>query len=178
MWDFDKLPKEKSAELKKILADVKVSKQFKEYTELPVVERLEIMERVYSVLDKDEDWWEHFYRLEGYHYGQAGDATKAAAARRKSLDIIAKQLKGNSEATPRKLRMYVSGAMKHFLNDDKGALEDLQAALATQYANKSESAEDVKGAEAGLNSRITEYIEKIKSEKDKPRLFDKAGSDH
>src|SRR4051812_24857599 len=34
MWDFDKLPKEKLAAIRKVLTDVKVSKAFKDYQEI------------------------------------------------------------------------------------------------------------------------------------------------
>ena len=51
------------------------------------------MEKVYSVLDKEDSWWEDFYRIKGYHYGKAGDEKKASEARRLSLDLIQKQLK-------------------------------------------------------------------------------------
>jgi hypothetical protein len=177
MWDFDKLPKDKLPELKKILASVKVSKTFKEYTELSVTERLEIMEKVYFVLGKDEEWWESFYRVKGYHYGKEGNAAKAAEARRKSLELVQKELKNEKSQAPKKLLFYVSAAMKHFLNDDQGALEDLQKALATKYQEKNAKPEELQEAEDGLNARIKDYIEKIKSEKEKPRLFDKTGGD-
>lgn len=173
MWDFDKIPKEKLADIKNALTGVKVSKAFKEYTDLPITERLEIMEKVYSVLGRDDEWWESFYRVKGYHYGKEGNAAKAEESRRKSLDLIKKEIKNDKGKAPKKILFYVSGAMKHFLNDDKGALEDLQIALATKYQNKTESAEDVQGSEDGLNARIKEYVERIKSEKEKPRLFDK-----
>lgn len=176
MWDFDKLPKDKLPELKKILADVKVSKTFNEYREIPVTERLEIMEKVYSALGKDETWWEEFYRIKGYHYGKEGNAAKAAEARKKSLEYLQKDLKNEKSKTPKKLVLYVSGAMKHFLGDDKGALEDFQKAIETKYKAEGASAEDVKNAEEGLNGRLKEYIELVKSEKKKPRLFDKYGS--
>lgn len=168
MWDFDKLPKEKLPALKKILADVKVSKSFKTYMEISVSERLEIMEKVYSVLDKDEAWWETFYRVKGYHYHEEGNAAKAAEARKKSLELVQKELKNEKSEAPRKLLFYISAAMKHFLSDDKGALEDLQNALETKYQAKDAKPEDLKDAENGLNERIKDYIERIKSDK-KPR---------
>lgn len=179
MWDFDEIPKDKIPELKKILANVKISKPFKdkEYTQLPITERLEIMEKVYSVLGEDDGWWESFYRIEGYHYGVIGEKSRAAAARKKSLEFIAKFLSEPNSTRPKKLLLYMSAAMKHFLEDDKGALEDLNLALKTKYVNKEESAEDVKNAETGLNERINDYIAKIKSDKEKPRLFDKGGGD-
>lgn len=173
MWDFDKLPKDKLPQIKNILAKIKVSKEFKDYQEIPVTERLEIMQKVYSVLDKNEEWWETFYRVKGYHYGKAGGTDKAAEFRRKSLEYIQKELKNEKSETSKKILLYISAGMKHFLNDDKGALEDLQKALETKFAEKGASAEELKDAEEGLNERIKEYMAKIKSEKEKPRLFDK-----
>ena len=172
MWDFDKLPKDKLPALRTALAGTKTSKAFKEYTELPITERLEIMEKVYTVLGKDDDWWETFYRVKGYHYGKSGDTAKAAEARKKSLALIEKELANPKSKAPRKLLLYISASMKHFLGDDKGAMDDLKKALATPYANPTETAEEVKGAEAGLNERINDYVSRLGSEKAKPRLFD------
>ena len=177
MWDFDKLPKEKLPELKKVLTDIKVSKVFKEYTEIPVTERLEIIEKVYAVLGKDDSWWEDFYRIKGYHYGKEGKADQAAKARRKSLELVQKELKNEKSESPKKLLLYISGAMKHFLNEDKGALEDFDKALATKYQQKEGNPEEMKNAEEGMNVRIKEYVELIKSTDKKPRMFDKAESD-
>jgi len=173
MWDFDKLPKDKLPEIRKVLANVKVSKDFKEYTDLPVPERLAIMEKVYSVLGKSEDWWETFYRVKGYHYGKEGNIAKAAESRKKSLELLQKELKNEKSESPKKLLFYISASMKHFLNNDKGALEDLQKALQTKYQEKGAKAEKLKESEEGLNERIKDYTEKIKSKKQKPRLFDK-----
>lgn len=176
MWDFDELPKDKLPEIKKVLGGVKVSKNFKDYQEIPVTERLEIMEKVYSVLGKDDDWWETFYRTKGYHYGQAKNTEKAAEARRKSLELVQKELKDEKNEAPKKLLLYISAAMKHFLNDDKGALEDLQKALETKYAEKGATEEQLKNGEAGLNERIKDYIEKINSKDQKPRMLETSGN--
>lgn len=178
MWDFDELPKDKFADLRAALKNVTISKAFKKYTELPVTERLEIMEKVYKVLRKDDQWWEDFYRIKGYHYGGAGETAKAAEARKRSLELLQKDLKGTDERSPRKLIFYMSGAMKHFLNDDKGAIEDLEKALATKYAEKAGKAEEMKQAEDGLNERIKEYIERIKSPDKAPRLSEKSDHGH
>ncbi len=168
MWDFDEIPKDKIPALKAILADVKVSKQFDKYNEIPVLERLAIMEKVYTVLDTDDDWWNEFYRMQGYHYHEKGDEDKAAAARRKALALTEKQLKDEKGTTPKKLLYYISGAMKHFLKDDNGALADFQTGLSTKYVSKGESDEEQKNAETGLNERLNDYIKQIKSDK-KPR---------
>jgi len=177
MWDFDKLPKDKLTAIKKVLADVKISKGFKEYTEVPVTERLEIMEKVYTVLGKSDDWWESFYRVKGYHYGKRGDVAKATEERKKSLELTQKELNNAKSDTPKKLLFYISAAMKHFTNDDKGALEDLQKALVTKYEEKNAKPEQLKDAEQGFNERIKDYIEIINSKDNQPRKFDKHGAD-
>lgn len=177
MWDFDELPKDRLAALKKALEGVKVSKAFKDYQDVPVVERLEVMERVYAALGKDETWWEDFYREKGFHYAKAGLADKALEARKKSLEMVTKFIKEGKSETPLKLLLYVSAAMKHFTGDDKGALEDLQKALETKYQDKDAKPEDVQKSENGMNERIKDYIEQIKSDK-KPRMFDKDPNVH
>ncbi len=177
MWDFDKIPKEKIPAIRAILKDVKVSKQFKKYTEIPVSERLEVMEKVYGVLDKEESWWESFNRVKGYHYGQEGHSAKASEARKKSLKMIQTELKDSDSKIPRKILYYISGSMKHFLVNDKGAIADLEAAKKTMYDEEGAKADKIKNAEAGLNERIKDYIDKINSDK-KPRMTEKDGGGH
>lgn len=167
MWDFDKIPKEKIPAIKEVLAKL-TPKKFKEYTDLSVAERLEIMEKVYAVLDKDEDWWESFYRVKGYHYG-AEQPEKAMEARKKSLEMLTKFIINKKGENPLKLLYYISAAMKHFTKDDKGAIEDLEKALTVKYEEKNAASEKLQSAEEGLNERIKDYIERIKGDK-KPRL--------
>lgn len=177
MWDFDKLPKDKLPAIKKILEDVKISKQFKKYTEIPVSERLEVMEKVYGVLDKGESWWESFNRVKGYHYGQEGHTDKASDSRKKSLEMIQTELKDADSKTPKKILYYISASMKHFLADDKGAIADLEMARKTKYDEEGANSEKNKNAEAGLNERIKDYIERINSDK-KPRMLEKNDGGH
>jgi len=178
MWDFDKLPKEKLDTLKKALADVSVSKPFEKYTEIPVVERLAIMELVYSHLDKDQEWWEQFYRIQGYHYGEAGAAIKAAKVRRKSLDILNEWIEDEDNPTSKKLLLYMSGAMHHFLDEDDEAIKKMEAGLTTKYFEKDATSEELKNGEENLNSRLRDYIDVIKSTDKKPRILEKNGRGH
>jgi len=177
MWDYEKIPADKIPELKKVLADIKVSKEFKDYREVPITERLEIMEKVYAVLGRDDSWWELFYRTEGYHYGKDGQTDKALAARKRSLALVDKLQKDKTAKEPAKLLLYISGAMKHFMNDDDGAIVQFEKALKVKYEEEGVVGDEAKQAEDGLNERIRDYIEKIKSEKEKPRLFDKYDTD-
>jgi len=179
MWDFDEIPKDKIPALKKMLAGITVSKNYKkEYTEIPVVERLEIMHKVYTILERDDDWWERFYRVKGYHYGAIGKTKEAAENREKSLEYIGRFISEDEYRDNKKLLLYVSGAMKHFLGDDKGALADLNTALNTKFGNSNGemTAQELKDSEDGLNERLNDYIERIKGD-DKPRLKETSGGD-
>jgi hypothetical protein len=174
MWDFAELPKDKLPAIKDSLKGVQVSKAFKEYTELPVTERMEIMQKVYGVLEKDDSWRESFYRTKGYHYAKEGDAGRAAESRKKSVELLQKMIADEKNDEPKKLLYYVLGAMKHFLGDDEGAIADLNRSRKTVYAEKDGEEEEMKEAEAGLNYRIDEYIKLIGTADKKPRLTDKS----
>lgn len=174
MWDFNKLPKAKLAEIRAVLAGVAAPGVFREYTDVPVTTRLEIMEKVYKVLGRDEYWWEYFFRLEGYHYGQAGETEKAAAARTRSLNLLQDQLDNPADPSPRKLTLYLAGAMHHFLGDDSSALTNLGLALKTRYTSTTEKPDAVAAAEANLNQRISDFITRIRSNRNKPRSTTRA----
>lgn len=173
MWDFDSLPKDKLPAIKEALKDVKVSKGFKEYTEISVPERLEIMQKVYAVLDKNDEWWEDFYRIKGYHYGASGNKAKADEARAKSLELLAKLNANGKSEIPQKMLLYISGAMKHFTGDDQGAIKDLETALTVKLVESSLSGDELKAADEGVNERIKDYLGLLRSGKDLPRTKEK-----
>ena len=174
MWDFDKFPKDKIEEVGKMLAKNKIDQKFKDYRKVPVTTRLEMMERVYREIGQDDVFWEQFHRIRGYHYGKDGESEKAFADRKKSLSLIQAEIsKEGKSKIPLKLLFYMSGAMKHFLEDDKGARDDLNKAKSVMFANPKEKDPDaLKNAEAGLNERLADYISLIGTEK-APRTADK-----
>lgn len=178
MWDFDDFPADKVKAVRSMLAEVKFEKKFDNYNTVPVSERLEVMEKVYGELDKDELWWERFNRIKGYHYGKEGKAEKAREARLRSLETITTELKKKESEIPKKLLYYISGSMKHFLSDDTGAKADFNTALETKYFSKGDDDEENKNAETGMNERLNDYLKIIES-KDSPRSADtEPGHDH
>jgi hypothetical protein len=73
-----------------------------------------------------------FYRVAGYHL-EEGSAEKAAEARKKALELAEKMLKEKDNKPVRKELLLISGAMRHLLKDDRGALTDFDAAKALKY---------------------------------------------
>jgi len=163
MWDFDKLPQNKLQEIQNALKVVEIKGDYKRYTEIPMSKRLEVAEKVYALLQKDDDFWLQFYRVKGYHYAAEKDQTKADGARKKALDLVTRMLNEKDQATPKKELWLISGAMKHFLGDDKGGLDDLNTALKTKYEDKQLDKGKNENGEANLSALIKEYIEKVQS---------------
>ena len=99
------------------------------------------------MLGRDEEFWGHFYRVLGYHFEAEKKQAEADAARRKALGIAEKMLADGRREDARKELLLVSGAMRHFLRDDPGALKDFREALKLKYRNKGGG-----GARAGFTS--------------------------
>ncbi|MCC7308459.1 MAG: hypothetical protein IT173_12910 [Acidobacteria bacterium] len=169
--DYEDLPKDKLAVLEKELAKIPFNRKFKDYMEVPMSERLEMAERVYRFLpDRGDVFWSHMYRVQGYHYGK-DQPEKAVAVRTKALELTKKMMTDRTTSTPMKELLYISGAMKHFLKDDKGAVEDFKKGLATKFAALELKADELKNAEEGMNERFDDYIKQIASSKP-PRSSD------
>ena len=164
MGDFETLPKDKLPLIQKELEKIPFQKTFKDYMEVPMTDRLEIVEKVCLLLpDQTDQFWNTFYRVKGYHYGQSKQSAKAAEARTKALDLTKKMLADPNGKTPQKELLYIAGAMRHFLKDDTGAVEDFTKGLATKFAAAGGNPKDMNNAEDGLNNRLKDYIASIKS---------------
>lgn len=176
MWDFKDVPKEKHAEIQKQLEGFKL--EYKEegwekgvdYLKIPMTQRLLAAERVYKILERDDEFWCEFYRTLGYHYDAEKNQAKADEARRTALDIALRMLGDKERADQRKELLLISGAMRHFLRDDAGALKDFREAQPLEYRNKTLEAEKAKGYDAYLTELLKDYVEKLggKPEAKKP----------
>jgi hypothetical protein len=170
MGDFDNLPQNKLPEVQNALKGVEIKGNYKHYTGIPMSERLEVAEKVYAVLQKGDDFWLQFYRVKGYHYASEKNQTKADEARKKAIDLATRMLNDKDPPLQKKELWLISGAMKHFLGDDKGAVDDLNTALKTKFEDKKLDKENNDNVEANMSAFVKEYIEKIQSPQ-KPRLM-------
>ena len=173
MGDFANIPQDKIQAVREALKDVKLPPQKERpmelnyenatYRELPISARLVAAEKVYRALGLTKDeFWDHFYRVLGYHFDADEKKAEADDARRKSLAIIERALADKSREGQRKELLYVSGAMKHFLRDDAGALADFEAAKKLTYSDQSAKPEDSKGFDGYLSKLIDEYMEMMR----------------
>lgn len=175
--DFKTVSAEKLSALKQALAGVSLPPQ-KEFTpknshdlpylKIPAFERLVAAEKVYSALERSdgaEEFWNFFYRLQGYYFGEANKTTEADEARRKALAITERLLKDEANKGRRKELLYISGAMRHFLRDDVGALKDFEEAKKLRYSLKELDEEKNGDYDSYLKTVIDEYIEMLKKGK-------------
>jgi len=165
MWDYKDLDKNKIPVVTKLLQDVTIKETYKDYAQIPMSLRLEIAEKVYGVLDKNDGFWCWFYRIKGYHYAGEKNSSKADESRKKALEIAQRMLNEKKFAISEKELWVISGAMKHFLKDDEGANTDFSRALKTKFQMKELDKEKNTNGENNLNALAQEYIDKIKSPK-------------
>jgi hypothetical protein len=87
--------------------------------------RLGIAEAVYKQLDRDDNFWCRFHRIQGYHLEKEGKSEEAKAARLKALALAEKMLKGEGKAPPKKELTLIVGSMQYFTGQKKKAIETL-----------------------------------------------------
>lgn len=103
MGAFKDVPKDKIADLRKMLEEVSLPAQkthSKEeslarppYLEIPTSERLLVVEKIHRFLgETGDDYWNHFYRVLAYHFDAEKKQVEADEARRKSLAITERLL--------------------------------------------------------------------------------------
>jgi len=167
MWDFEGLPKEKHEELRKRLAPFKfdygaarVGNDVEaEYLRIPSTERLLAAEQTYQVLGRDDEFWCRFYRALGHHYEGGKKQAQADEARRKALNIAERMLADKAREGERKELLFITGAMRHFLKDDPGALKDFREAEGLKYVSKELGPEKSKNYDEYLSDLLRQYFE-------------------
>lgn len=185
MDDFENVPREKLNDVQNVLKEISLPPQKERsdkeslerppYLEIPTAARIVAAEKIYRVLgEKNENFWSHLYRIEAYHFAVEKNERKANEARRKALGYTETLLKDKNNQGRRKELLYIAGAMRHFLSDDKGALKDFSEALKLTYVDPKVEAEQSKGYDEYLSSLLKEYVEMLQKgkgprfEKDEP----------
>lgn len=171
MWDFRQFPKEKRERIRKALEQLKINTSG-DYTRVPMWIKLMIAEKMYEQLGKDQAFWAGFYRVAGYHLARENRPEDASAARSKALALTQKMLADEKNSEKRKELLLISAAMKHFLKDDSGALNDLAAASQFRLVPEGVVKKEAQGHDAYLVQLISEYSDRIEKGSVPPDLKD------
>lgn len=167
MWDFEGLPKEKHEELRKRLEGFRLDytgepspyHKEAEYLRIPSTQRLLAAEQTYQVLGRDDEFWCRFYRALGHHYEAEKKQPQADEARRKALAVAERMLADKAREGERKELLFITGAMRHFLKDDAGALKDFRAAEGLKYVSGEMGPEKSKNYDEYLSDLLRQYFE-------------------
>lgn len=165
MWDFKEFPKDKIDSPKKLLESVKLSGEYKTYTDIPVSEKLQIAEKIYQGLNCDDDFWSHFYRVLGYHFAQEKKLEQAKEARLHALQITQRMLADSANEGRKKELLFLAASMHHFTGDDGGALQELKTASALKFHDAKGDDTRSKNYDEYLSALIKEFIPAIEQNK-------------
>jgi hypothetical protein len=164
MWDFRNPPADKIEDIRHALQDVNLS-QHATYTEIPMSQRIDAAEKVYSVLNKDDEFWCRFYRVKAYHLAHEKQPEEAAQARTRALEIAHRMLNDPANRGKKKELLLISAAMEHFLDNDVAAKADLEGSLTAHYEQPNLNADQLKNANEYMTSLANEYLELLAKKK-------------
>ena len=158
-WDFEKIPYRKARKIRKKIKDITSDISFVDYQSIPFLKRLQISEKVYENLEKDNFFWCTFYRIMSWHYRQNEMLIDAFHYRNKALKKV-KLMLIKSQGIQKELLM-ISGILHFFWGDDKKALNDFTSALQFPYYKKGISAKNLIRKEIKLDKMIHDFIIKL-----------------
>lgn len=161
MYDFRDPPEDKLDALRDAADEIDFGGGYKEYNDIPVMERLAAAEIIYRVLDRGDDFWCRFYRILGYHAAGQGLDDEAAEARGEALAIAEVMLEDEARAGERKQFLYITGAMRYLRGDEEGARADFEAAAELTFEHAELEAERNEGYDEYLSTLLEEYIAKL-----------------
>ncbi len=165
MWDFKDFPKDKIESTNKLLAGIKLSGEYKSYTDIPASEKLQIAEQIYKGMNRDNSFWSQFYRVLGYHLAQEKKPELAKEARLHALEITKRMLDDPSNEGRKKELLFIAASMNHFTGDDVTALQQLKAANALKYHDEKAGEERSKNYDDCLSTLIKEFVPAIEQGK-------------
>lgn len=174
MWDWKekRVAPEHHERLRAVLAEVTLPTLAGGYRRIPVLERLAVAERVYDLLGLEPTERCHFYRVLGYHAAKQGQPERAAAARRKALELVRAVMADEATAAWRKEHHVIAACMLRLLGEVDAARAELAAAAPLSIQVDDE--ERARNATEYLN----ELIEALRERLDTGDLSDDAPDQH
>lgn len=161
MWDFEDIPESKHNDIRKFLDSLDLHETNGDYYVVPMSYRLLIAEKIYRFLDKDDEFWCHFYRVMGHHLANEEKTVKATQARTKAINIAEKMLQQKKYDGAQKELYVITGAMKYHLGNKQGALDDFKKAQKLTYEKTDLDKESLENSNRYLSDLLDDYIEKI-----------------
>lgn len=161
MWDFEDIPADKHKPIRKFVDSLDLYETNGDYNVIPMSYRLLLAERIYGMLDKDKEFWCHFYRVKGHHLANEEKIVQAAQARTEALNIAEEMMQVKKNTGIRKELYLITGAMRYHLDDMHGALRDFKQAQKLTFGNENWNKESLENINIYLSDLVDDYIERI-----------------
>lgn len=164
MWDFDSVPDIKKDAIKSYLATIKLDRKYDSYLSIPMSIRFDIAQGIYTVLERDVEFWCDFNRVAGYHYERENQPEKARDSRLASLEL-ANQILRDSLCRGREKEYYIiKAAMYNFTDQKDNAVVHLNKASQFTYHNEKWKEERNKEYDSYLTNLIHQYRDFMEKE--------------
>jgi tetratricopeptide (TPR) repeat protein len=160
-WDFLDIPKDKHTAIRRILDSIALFETNGDYYVIPMSYRMEIAEQIYRLLDKDDEFWCHFYRVKAYHLAAEEKLAKAAQARTAALELAEKMLRSEEYTGMHKELHLIAGAMKYYLADYQGAADHFEKARQLVFKRSGMDRAGQVDVDEYLTALLDEYRDKI-----------------
>ncbi|TLX76538.1 DUF2225 domain-containing protein [Labilibacter sediminis] len=158
MWDFEDISGDTLQLIKSAIDTLSITmKAKKDYTKIPISEKLETAELFYKLYQTDLDFWCRFHRIKGYHYEEENITSKANASRLIALDIADSILTDTFNNYRKKELLLITGAMRHFTGQDSLALIDFENAKSFVYNDPKSDSSNNSGMNDYLDALLVDY---------------------
>lgn len=131
--------------------------------------RLKLAKAVYEILEMDDDFWCHFYRLQGYWLDLEGEAQEAYEARKRALDLAQKLSNKENYQEIRKIYLLIGGSMHFFMKEEITALNIFKESKKLKYRTEEMNRDQVGDFNNYLDGIINDFIEAIERSKSPER---------
>lgn len=161
MWDFEDIPENKYKVIRRFVDSLDLYETNGDYNVIPMSYRLLLAERIYEMLDKDKEFWCHFYRVKGHHLTREEKTAHAAEARTRALEIAEQMLQDEKKKGTQKELYIISGAMRYHLNNMQGAAQDFKKAKGLTFGNENWNKESLQNINIYLSKLVDDYLKMI-----------------
>ncbi len=133
MGDLIKFDSTNKTKVKEMLAKVKPVLNFSNYDDCPILKRLELSEKCYKEMNKDEYFWCEYYRVKAYFCEAEGDSAQARRYRMKALGTAEQMLAMEKYGPIAKELLFIIGSMYYYTGSRTEAAENLKACKGVVY---------------------------------------------
>ena len=163
--DFDNIPLSKKEKIRTFLKTISFNRAYQDYSDIPATKKLEIAEKIYRILGRDDAFWCNFYRIMGFHYEKENNLYMARTSRFKALVYAHVMLDDGLNKGKEKEILYIIATMNYFTGQKKPALLFLKRAEKLKYINHDVSKDISDATENHLIYLIAEYQNFINEQK-------------